>query len=66
MAVFRWRRGGSERELRPAWASGAPRSTITGFEARRVVQQGPLTEWIAAIGGGTEVHFLSRRFGSQA
>ena len=42
------------------------RATIRGFEVMRMVKKGQFRLWIEAVGGGTEVAFISRLFGLDA
>jgi transposase, IS6 family len=42
------------------------RATIKGFEVMRMVKKGQFSSWIEAVGGGTEVRFISRLFGLYA
>ncbi len=42
------------------------RATLKGFEVMRMFKKGRFGSWIEAVGGGTEVRFISRLFGLQA
>ena len=46
--------------MKTAWA------TIKGFEVMRMFKKGQFDLWIEAVGGGTEVRFISCLFGLYA